>query len=282
MMRPFSACRFSVSAAGALALACLSWSAAPAQVPEQPDEPWRPAVLPPEFERGRPSELAPEAESPASLRPRLFRMPLDLPRTSPEEGPSPGRLQVRFGPDNPYFDLRRPGDPGGVGYRRLNTQLQVYDNGTTGLVVGVQAVRPSGLEYDGLNEGTTVVSPTLGLVRDLGDGAALQGFVGKDVRPGAQWSDGLERNLQYGMALQAPLPGLPRGPQQNVSFFVEALGRYRHETDASRSAPVAWEVLPGMHWRSGETWWMSGGVLVPVGPGRPDNGLLQFTCSWQF
>src|SRR5438270_658977 len=30
-------------------------------------------------------------------------------------------LQIAIGQDNPWFDLRRPGDPGGVGYYRMNS-----------------------------------------------------------------------------------------------------------------------------------------------------------------
>ena len=273
MSRTRAACRW--LAVLAATLLSLSGAAALAQVPAQPEEPWQPA--PPDWDRGRASELPTPA--PPAVKPRLFRMPLDL---RPADDIPPSRLQVQVGPDRSFFDLRRPGEPGGVGYRRLNTQLQLLDLGPTGVVVGVQAVRPSGLEYDGLNDGPTVVSPMVGLVHDLGDGTALQGFVGKDVRPGSPGAENLDRNLQYGMALQTPLLGRPRGAGQNLYLFVEALGRYRHDSDASRAAPAAWEVLPGMHWRSGETWWLSGGVLLPVGTGRPENGLLQITCSLQF
>lgn len=211
-------------------------------------------------------------------RPRFFRMPLDL-QPEAEDG---GRLQVQFGEDNPFLDLRKPTDPGGIGYQRISTQLQLFDSGSTGLVVGLQAVRPAGAEWEGLNDGPTVFSPAVGVVRELSEGTALQGFIGKDLRPGTPLTESFERNLLYGLALQTPLTVSQTGTRQGVSLFVEALGRYRHESDAGRTAPAAWEVLPGLHWRGGDSWWVSGGVLVPVGAGRPESGLLHINCALQF
>jgi hypothetical protein len=210
-------------------------------------------------------------------------MPLDL-GSDPHTGSSDeaGRLQVQFGADNPYLDLRRPGDPGGVGYRRLNTQFQLFDNGGTGIVIGFQALQPSGVEFDGLNEGPTVVRPAIGMFQEVGEGMAVHGFVGKDVQTGPQWSTDLDRNLQYGMAVQTLLPGVSKNPRQSVSFVLEALGRYRREMDAARTPLSAWEVVPGVHWRNADSWWMSGGVLVPVGAGRLEGGVLQITCGMQF
>ncbi|HXG11232.1 MAG TPA: hypothetical protein VNK04_15850 [Gemmataceae bacterium] len=272
---------------GARALALLGWltcSFALAQFPDGPSEPWRAYEPSPIFERCRPSACPAETELPAvPHRPRFFRMPLDLGGDPPAgEGASDGRLQVQVGSDNPFLDIRRPGDPGGVGYQTLTTQLQVFDNGTTGVVVGLWAVRPSGPEFDGASDGPTVIRPALGLVQGLGDGTALHGFVGKELRPGPQWDDGLDRNLQYGMAVQTPLPGAVRNPGQGLYLFVEALGRYRYEGDGKGAPPAAWEVVPGLHWRNADNWWMSSGVLVPVGTGRAEGGMLQITCGMNF
>ena len=38
-----------------------------------------------------------------------------------------------------------------------------------------------------------------------------------------------------------------------------------------------------LHYKAGESWWISGGLSVPVGSGRPEAGQLwQVTCSLQF
>lgn len=224
-------------------------------------------------------DLAKEPAAAVRAQPRGFRIPLGF-RGPRDQGPS-SRVQVQFGEDNPFLDIRRPGEPGGFGFQRLNTQLQLFDNGTTELLVGLQALRPSGIEFDGLQEGPTIVSPAVGVARDLGQGLTLQGFVGKSLRPGAQWGGDLDRDLQYGMALHTPL-SVDRNSGQSVCFVVEALGRYRHELDATRASPRAWELLPGIHWRRADSWWLSGGVLMPVGSRWSGNPLLQITCSWRY
>jgi hypothetical protein len=187
-----------------------------------------------------------------------------------------------MGSDNPYFDFRRPGDPGGVGFYRVNTQVQFFDSSSTGCSLGMQAVTPAGLQAAGIDTGPTVVSPAFSLFHVLEDGTAVQGFVGKNVplmnagtapRP-------LRRNLEYGVALQRPLATTGPDPLRNLYFYVGALGETRFQKEGVR--PVTWEVLPGLHWKVAENWWMSGGVLLPVGPSRADSGLWQFTCSFQF
>jgi hypothetical protein len=279
--------RWPFCAAVVLALGLMVVPSTWAQDADRPMDPWRPQVLPPGFDLPRSNGYPAEPPAIVPPRPRFFRMPLDLcgepfSRSSADEGSPGNRLQVFFGEDSPFLDLRKPGEPGGAGYQKLNTQVHLLDTGTTGLIVGLQAVRPSGAEFDGLNGGPTVVSPAVGLVQELGEGTALHGFVGKDVRPGPQWTDNFESNLQYGMAVQTPLPLASRSPRQSLHVFVEALGRYRHEADLNRTPPAAWEVLPGVHWRNADHWWMSGGVLVPLGPGRVEGGVLQITCGMQF
>ena len=41
---------------------------------------------------------------------------------------------------------RRPGDPGGIGFYKWYSQLQVLDTGKSGVTLGFQAVMPAGLE----------------------------------------------------------------------------------------------------------------------------------------
>jgi hypothetical protein len=265
-----------------LALVLFAIPSVHAQLSPLPGNVWKPAVL--DQDRGRATEIPVEAEVPSQAmpRPRLLCMPLDLAGDPAERDHSEGRLRVRFGEASRFLEVRRPGDPGGAGYQKLQSELHVFDNGTTGLRVGLQALRPSGAEWDGLNDGPTIVSPTVAVVQELGQGTAVQGFLGKDLRPGTPWTEGLERNLQYGMALQTPMPLTGKAARAGMVLFVEALGRYRHENDGQLLEPVAWEVLPGLHWRRTEHWWISGGVLLPVGPGRADSELLHFNCSLQF
>src|SRR5439155_15762458 len=122
------------------------------------------------------------------------------------DGDGPSRLSIAAGSDNPYFDFRRPGDPGGVGYFRVQSQLQFLDTGKTGCTIGLRAATPAGLEYDGLQDGPTFVVPNLAWHYDLGDGAAIHGFVGKNVRAGGGWTDNLGRNVEYGIAVHRPMP----------------------------------------------------------------------------
>ena len=63
------------------------------------------------------------------------------------------------------------GDPGGVGYFRVQSQLQFLDTGKTGCTIGLRAATPAGVEYDGLQDGPTFVAPNLAWHYDLGDGA---------------------------------------------------------------------------------------------------------------
>lgn len=191
-------------------------------------------------------------------------------------------LQVAMGSDNPFFDLRRPGDPGGVGYYKVNTQVQLFDSPNTGCAIALQAVKPAGRDNNGLDDGPTVVSPSLSLFHALDDGTAIQGFVGKNVNLNTNWTGQLDQSVQYGMAVQRPLLlGAPDG-SGNLYIFVEALGRYHYDGTVSPGSQSAWEVLPGLHYRLAPNWWMSGGVVVPITAPRPEANQWQITCSFRF
>jgi hypothetical protein len=201
---------------------------------------------------------------------------------SAAEDPAPDWLQVTAGNDNPFFDLRNPGDPGGVGFYKVLTQMQLFDSPHTGCAIAVQTVTPAGREFDGVEDGPTVVSPALSLFHALDDGTAIQGFVGKNVNVNPRWTSQLHQSVHYGMAVQRPL--LPVGPNGDGNFyiFLEALGRYHYEAVANPGPLSNWEVLPGVHWRLAPNWWMSGGLIVPVTTARPDTNHWQITCSFQF
>jgi hypothetical protein len=235
-----------------------------------------------------------------SHRIRLFRiqpgflsepMGLDQVDSTPEDclSEGPDWLQLAMGTDNPYFDARRPGDPGGVGYFRLFSGVQLFDNQRTGCAVALQAVTPAGLEWDGVPGGPTVLSPTFSLTHSLDDeGTAIHGFVGRQVhfnaKPGPQY-----RGVEYGLAVQRPLSSGPNAGSC-LYLFVETLGRYRFEPDTAVRTDVgtgnrsasAWEVLPGLHWRYNDHMWISGSLILPVNTTPPDPRLWQVTCSFRF
>ena len=185
-----------------------------------------------------------------------------------EDDPLPGIL-MQVGNDNPYFDRRWPGQPGGPGYYRVHSQMQMFDLGSTSMCLGLDAWTPAGLQWGGLGNGPTLVKPAFAWFHDLGEGAALQGYVGQNIQANSRWSDSLSDNLEYGMAVQCPCPGLC-SPGQGVYFFFQALGRYHEGNNSDRS--TTWQMIPGIHWRLTDSFWMS------LGAAR--RGLL--TCSWQF
>jgi hypothetical protein len=253
--------------------------------------------------------LLPDTENSATRPDRfqLFRMPtgflinpvgLDSDDDDPVNGSdlptalSPGedRLQVLFGQDNPFFDFRYRGDPGGIGFYRLHAQYQLFDSNSSGLCLGLRAVTPAGLEAEGLAQGRTILSPALSWYQDLGSDFVLHGFVGKNVHASANCIDNLERSIHYGLAMQQPFPGLTPSPNCSLHMFVEALGRQRNSPDLVNRPASTFEMLPGLHWQLGENWWMQGGVLLPMGTShlepsrtsRLDSGLWQITCSWRF
>jgi hypothetical protein len=196
-------------------------------------------------------------------------------------------LQVNVGSDNPFFDFRRPGDPGGVGYYRMSSQLQLLDTGKAGLNVALAAATPAGLEAEGVANGPTFFSPAVACYQELGQGTTLQAFVGKHMRANSRFGDGFGHSIQYGVAAQHALPDLPflssSNPNHGMFVFVEALGRYRNTWDdrvISQRCPL--ELLPGLHLRMTENWWMSCGLLVPLSAPRPESRLWQLTCSWRF
>jgi hypothetical protein len=221
--------------------------------------------------------------------------PVKAPEVADDDGPD--WLNICLGNDNPYLELRQPGSPGGIGYYRLATQVQLIDSPTTSCAVTVQAFTPAGLQNWGLNQGPTTFNPSMSFFHHLGEGVALQGFIGQSMILHSNLTDGLGQNLQYGMAVQRPL--LPRpadNSNANVYLFFEALGRYRYEslgsgsyyTPASSTTSLTpynsahWDVLPGLQWRPSETLWMTSGFVMPVGPNHTDPTHLQITCSLQF
>lgn len=234
---------------------------------------------------------------------RLFRMPVgflkdpidiqqDEDLTPLDTGPGPalgmdaapddGRLQVTVGNDNPYFDFRPLGAPGGVGFYKLHAQYQLARERGRACCLGIQAVTPAGTEYDGAPAGPTILSPTLAWYQALEDGCAVHGFVGKDLRANSRWPDGLERCLHYGAAFQQPITDGTTTGGHSLHWFIETLGRYHYDASINPHPLPSLEVLPGLHWQAGETWWVSGGVILPVSSPRVGSVFWQITCAWRF
>ncbi len=240
------------------------------------------------------SEWTPPTPSPAGRVPRLhlFNMPSgflyepmgidtdDGTETEPTQAsaaqsgpPGPnGPVQVTVGMDNPYYDYRWRTEAGGIGYYLLDSQVQVLDLGSTSLCFGMQAVTPAGLEGGGVAEGPTVFRPSVAWFQELNASTALHGFVSKRIRAHTGWTEDFETGFRYGLAFQYTIPWFTTGPNQSVHFFVEALGRYQKDAVPCPSQAPLMEVIPGIHWRVGDNWWVSFGAAR--------RSLL--TCSWQF
>src|SRR5260370_33811928 len=57
-----------------------------------------------------------------------------------------GSVQLAYGQHVPYLDMHRRGDPGGLGYYRIHSQMQVFDLGPTNVSLNLQALTPMGLQ----------------------------------------------------------------------------------------------------------------------------------------
>ena len=199
----------------------------------------------------------------ASMKPNLL------------DSSEPNWINVSIGQDNPWFDLRRPGDPGGIGYYRLYSQVQLADLGNTSICLGLNAVTPSGQQDGGLQSGPTILTPGVSVFHDLGNGLALQGYVGQNFR--ASLRDDLTDNaLNCSMGFQCPMPLLTTRQDQGVYLFVQALANYNYDSIRASNGGHAtnWEFIPGVHYRLNPNCWMS------LGASMNGNGLL--TCLWQF
>jgi hypothetical protein len=215
------------------------------------------------------------SSSPIGMIPDEDVYPPDDPGTavvarSPLEGSEPDWVRVDIGRDNPLFDLRRPGDPGGVGYYRLFSQMQVADWGSTSVCLGLQAVTPAGQKDGGLQNGPTVLTPGLSIFQDLGNGTALQGYVGHELRP--RMNDFDENTLKWGVGFQCPVPLLNSRTDQGLFFYMQALAHYNYEGYRPDGRATTWEFVPGVHYRFNSNCWMS--------LGASKHSLL--TCVFQF
>jgi hypothetical protein len=177
--------------------------------------------------------------------------------SAPENPGEPEVLQLNVGNHNPYLDLRLPGDPGGLGYYKVHSQLQLVDAGSTSFCLNLQAYTPAGMNNGGLANGPTTFVPTLACFQDLGNGAALQTYFGQNIQAASGWTDRINTNFQYGMAIQYPLPGTSSTGEQGLFVFLEALGRYRYDPSQSNGHVALWEFVPGVQMRLSSNCWMN-------------------------
>ncbi len=240
------------------------------------------------------TDSEPRAHAP---KPWLFQMPArslfdrvwfsseDDPPGSSEDVDGDERFQMWVGWDNPFFDFRMTGDPGGVGYEKLYAQYLLTNYGAGSCLLNCQAVEPAGIQFGGMpefgrNRSPTVVRPSFSWFHDLASGLSVQSFVGTSARANLASMENLDRNVQYGLALQSPLPvGVD---SRQFFLFVEALGRTRPESLTGQTPPGGWQLLPGLCWQSGQRCWITGGLMMPFGTPRADNGAWHVTCSWNF
>jgi hypothetical protein len=257
----------------------------------------KPPVLPRAFDLTNPDiSSASSPTAPRANRIRLFRItpgfisdPVGLdcddntdPTILAQTENGPDWVGLSLGNDNPFFDIRRPGDPGGIGYYRVHSQVQLFDSRMTACTLNLQAVTPAGRDQNGLADGPTVVTPGVAIYHELDDGTALQGFVGKHVHLNSGWSSGYNRNIQYGMAVQRPLIDPTTLKIGSLYWYVGALGRYRFDTDPT-NRNSAWELMPGLHWQVSDSWWFACGFILPIGTPQPsDARLWQMTCSFRY
>jgi hypothetical protein len=192
-----------------------------------------------------------------------------------------GRVQVVLGTENPFFDFRRDGNPGGAGYYRLYSQALLFETSRTAFSVGLDATTPAGLESDGIATGPTYLSPNFAWLYDAGRGNTFNMFVGQNFRARTQWNNGLTRSTRYGFAWQRPCPGVGCDSDHGLHLFVEALGRFRYDGVTPQSSSRNWEFIPGVQWRLSPSWWLTGGYLFPIGASNVENR-VQFNCVLRF
>lgn len=178
---------------------------------------------------------------------------------------------IALGPYNPFFDVRRPDDPRGAGFTRFHSQVQLLDLESINVSLHLQAVAPAGPESGGALYGPTIFAPALAWYHDLGEGLALQGYLGQSIHANGRWNESLGARFHYGLGLQAPVPEMTSGGVEGLFFFVQAMGRYRYES-LPEGRPAVWDFYPGLQWRVSENCWFS------VGASRRN----LFTWCWEY
>jgi hypothetical protein len=181
-------------------------------------------------------------------------------------------LQITLGNHVPYLDLYKRGDPGGFGYYKIHSQMQIFDLGPTNVSLAVQAITPRGLQCGGVANGPTTLAPALACFHDLGEGAAVHAFVGQQVAANSRWREQFHTGLRCGLAMQHPVPFVSFNADQGLFVFVQALGQYRTDSYRADVRTTTWDVIPGVQYRLNSTCWMSMGL----------SRSRFMSCVWQY
>jgi hypothetical protein len=235
----------------------------------------------------------PASPSAGKIRPFLVQPGylIDNPWLGAEEpqGPDltsgPDWLTLAVGNDLPCFGPFRSGAPGGAGFTRLASQVQLFDDSQSALAFNFGAVAPSGQQNDGVPEsrGATVLMPALSAFHALDDATGLMLSVGTNVTLPGQAAGPGRHELQYGLGVYRSLDPYLDSPLRQVFFSVEALGQQRSPRDLR--SPVTWDVLPGLHWQPMQNVAVSGGLTLPFSPrteGHSPAQQWQVRCLFQF
>ena len=181
-------------------------------------------------------------------------------------------VQITYGNHVPYLDMPKRGDPGGIGYYRIYSQVQLLDAGSTNVGLALHAVTPMGVQSGGVRNGSTVLSPALACFHDLGDGAAVHAYVGEQIAANSRWRDQVHAGFRCGLAVQHAVPFTSFSADQGMFVFVQALGQYRPDSSRTDVRSTSWDLIPGVQYRMNNACWMSMGL-----------SRYQFmSCVWQY
>lgn len=149
----------------------------------------------------------------------------------------------------------------GFGDTSLITRIMLLETRNTTLLSFLETTLPTGDEDRGLGSGLTMISPGIGLWRDLGKCYALHGFFGLDIPIGGKDDDDPDTTVVYGTALTKTVTSKDTPYFGNLTFFVEFNGSSDIGTDGDTTMV---SILPGVRWNLGHEFWLMPGIEFPV------------------
>ena len=149
----------------------------------------------------------------------------------------------------------------GFGDTSLITRIMLLETRNTTLLSLLETTLPTGDEDRGLGSGLTMISPGIGLWRDLGSRYALHGFFGLDLPVGGKDDDDPDTTVVYGTAITKTVTPKDTPFFGNLTFFVEFNGSSDIGSDDDTTVV---SVLPGARWNLGRDFWLMPGVEFPI------------------